>query len=260
MTDSRTTQLSVEKQAALQRRPSDEARRAPVADASAVDDALLRAATTPELGSAALEHTDTASRARVVSRLQQSHGNAHVQRIIQRSEAVAEAAPADDLAGRIQARVGGGSNLDSGVQRQLEHGLGADLSGVRVHTDTEADHLARSVNAVAFTSGSDIFFRHGAYNPASTEGLQTLAHEAVHTVQQASGPVEGTPSTGGVSVSDPSDRFERAATQAAQQAVYGASARSSVVSAGKSAPLQRQEAVPEQDEEEKKRLEDESAI
>ena len=38
-----------------------------------------------------------------------------------------------------------------------------------------------------------------------------LAHELTHVVQQRSGPVDGTPAGGGISLSDPSDRFERAA-------------------------------------------------
>jgi hypothetical protein len=71
----------------------------------------------------------------------------------------------------------------------LEAGLGADLSSVRVHTGGEADHLARSVDAVAFTTGSAIFFRSGAYNPGTSVGLHLLAHEATHTMQQAAGPV-----------------------------------------------------------------------
>ena len=149
-----------------------------------------------------------------IQRMQQTHGNRAVQRAIalQRS-AAAEAAPADDIGARIQARAGGGSALDSGVQRQLEGGMGADLSGVRVHTDGEADHLSRSVDAVAFTTGNDVFFRSGAYNPSSPEGMHLLAHETTHTLQQASGPVAGTPREGGVSVSDPSDSFEQAAEQ-----------------------------------------------
>src|SRR5207248_683463 len=136
------------------------------------------------------------------------------------------------------------------------HGLGADLSGVRVHTDPEADHLARSVDATAFTSGSDIFFRQGAYEPGSSAGMKTLAHEAAHTVQQASGPVEGTPSAGGVSISDPGDRFERAADQAAHDIVGGTGARASAPPAGAPASVQRQE-VAADDEEKKKKPEDE---
>ena len=145
-------------------------------------------------------------------------------RAVQRT-AAAPAAPVENVGERIQARAGGGSALDAGVQGQLEQGLGADMSGVRVHTDGEADHLARSVDSVAFTTGQDIFFRSGAYNPGTTDGMHLLAHEATHTVQQAQGPVAGTPTAGGVSVSDPSDSFERAAEQSAAQVAAGTTAQ-----------------------------------
>ncbi len=130
-----------------------------------------------------------------------------------------EPGPSEDIGARIQAKAGGGQPLDEAVQRRLEDGLEADLSGVRVHTDHEADELAQSVNAVAFTTGQDIFFREGTYHPDSTDGLKLLAHEATHTVQQTAGPVAGTPTAGGVSVSDPGDRFEQAAEQAANSII-----------------------------------------
>ena len=75
------------------------------------------------------------------------------------------------------------------MQRQLEHGLNCDLSRVRVHTDSEADTLAKGVNAVAFTSGQDIYFRSGTFDPNTRSGLELLAHEVTHTVQQAQGKV-----------------------------------------------------------------------
>jgi len=130
-----------------------------------------------------------------------------------------EAAPAAkaDIGAQIQASAGHGSPLDTQTQRQLEGGLGADLSGVRVHADAQADQLSRAVDAVAFTSGSDIYFRQGAYNPGSADGQHLLAHEATHVVQQSAGPVAGTPSAGGVSLSDPGDAFERAAETSAAQ-------------------------------------------
>ena len=52
-----------------------------------------------------------------------------------------------------------------------------------------------------------------------------LVHEAVHTVQQAAGPVAGT-DAGSVSVSDPSDRFEREASRIAASASSGGIAAS----------------------------------
>src|SRR5262249_10927958 len=106
-----------------------------------------------------------------------------VQWMVQRTVA-AFAAPVEDVGVCIQARVGGGSALELGVQGQLEQGLGADMSGVRVYTDGEADHLARSVDSVAFTIGQDIFFRSGAYNLGTADGMHLLAYEAIHTVQQ----------------------------------------------------------------------------
>ncbi len=128
------------------------------------------------------------------------------------------------LGERVEAQEGAGSSLDASVQRRLGESLGADLSGVRVHTDGEADSLNRSIQATAFTSGQDIFFREGTYNPSSSEGMRLLAHEATHTVQQSQGPVSGTPAPGGVSISDPSDSFEKTAETAADRVVSGAQA------------------------------------
>ncbi len=103
---------------------------------------------------------------------------------------------------------GGGSPLDDGVRASMEGRMGHDFGDVRVHTGDTADASARSVSAHAYTVGSDIVFQRGAYDPGSSSGQTLLAHELTHVVQQRSGPVEGTPTTGGVSVSSPTDRFE----------------------------------------------------
>ncbi len=66
--------------------------------------------------------------------------------------------------------------MSSGVARQL----GLDLSDVRIHTDPEADRLAGSMQSVAFTQGSDIYFARGAYAPVTATGSQLLAHELAH--------------------------------------------------------------------------------
>jgi len=158
------------------------------------------------------------------------------QRGVQRWEAEpAEPAREEQLARRIQAATGGGSRLDSSARRYLEAGLRADLSRVRIHTDGEADQLARSVSAEAFTTGQDIFFRAGTYDLHSADGLRLLAHEATHTVQQAAGPVSGTPSVGGVALSDPSDDFEQKAQQTARQLV--ARMRTSLTPAERESPF-----------------------
>ncbi|WP_407572480.1 DUF4157 domain-containing protein [Deinococcus altitudinis] len=90
---------------------------------------------------------------------------------------------------RVQARQGSGSPLPDAVRRQLEAGLNHDLSGVRVHTDAEADHLSKKMNAVAFTTGRDIYFQAGRFDPNSRTGVELLAHEATHVRQQAQGQV-----------------------------------------------------------------------
>src|SRR5262249_16056441 len=59
-----------------------------------------------------------------------------------------------------------------------------DFSGVRIHTGAESHSLNRAVNAIAFTTGQDIFFRDGAYNPHDSGGRELLAHELTHVVQQ----------------------------------------------------------------------------
>jgi hypothetical protein len=53
-----------------------------------------------------------------------------------------------------------------------------------VHTGTNADALSRSLQARAFTTGQDIFFRSGEYSPASSSGQKLIAHELTHTKQQ----------------------------------------------------------------------------
>lgn len=63
--------------------------------------------------------------------------------------------------------------------------MSTDFGGVRIHTDGEAAALAESVQATAFTHGSDIYFGKGAYSPTTSRGQQLIAHELAHTVQHA---------------------------------------------------------------------------
>jgi Domain of unknown function (DUF4157)/Novel toxin 15 len=110
---------------------------------------------------------------------------------LQRQLAELDEQAGQPLTARIQARRGSGSPLPEAVRRQLEHGLNSDLSRVRLHTDTEADALSKGVQAVAFTTGQDIFFRAGTFDPNTKSGIELLAHEVTHTVQQGQGKVGG---------------------------------------------------------------------
>ncbi len=79
---------------------------------------------------------------------------------------------------------GGGQALDAAAGKQMGSAFNADFSAVRVHTGPEADSMNRSLNAKAFTTGRDIYFRDGEYNPGSSGGRELLAHELTHVVQQ----------------------------------------------------------------------------
>jgi hypothetical protein len=83
----------------------------------------------------------------------------------------------------------GGRSLDAATKDRFEAGLGADLSSVKIHADGQSDSLCRSLSAEAFTTGSDVFFSSGAYQPGTKPGDRLLAHELTHVVQQHSAPV-----------------------------------------------------------------------
>jgi Domain of unknown function (DUF4157) len=79
---------------------------------------------------------------------------------------------------------GGGQPLPGRVRAPMERALGADFRGVRLHTDAQADQFSRMLGARAFTTGPEIFFRHGEYHPDGMPGQRLLAHELAHVVQQ----------------------------------------------------------------------------
>jgi hypothetical protein len=96
-----------------------------------------------------------------------------------------------DVEAAIRRARGGGQPLEGALQEQMSARLGHDLSGVRVHTDAEADGLNHQLSAIAFTTGPDIFFMRGAYAPSSSSGRELIAHELSHVVQQSQGRVHG---------------------------------------------------------------------
>ena len=84
---------------------------------------------------------------------------------------------------------GRGHTLPAYVRGFMERGFDRDFSGVRIHSDANADRLARQIHARAFTHGSDIYFARSQYQPASQQGRHLLAHELAHVVQQSDGRV-----------------------------------------------------------------------
>ena len=88
------------------------------------------------------------------------------------------------LVSQLGATRGGGAPLPSGTRSFMENAFSADFSGVRVHTDGRAAEMSRSIQAKAFTYGSDIYFNAGEFAPESEGGKRLLAHELGHVVQQ----------------------------------------------------------------------------
>ncbi|WP_328866644.1 eCIS core domain-containing protein [Streptomyces sp. NBC_00304] len=144
--------------------------------------------------------------------LQRTVGNAAVARMLadrerDREVDVAREQPVQPVQRSAVRQVLGttGRPLDQPVREDMEARFGTDFSDVRLHSDATAQRSAAEIGARAYTSGSHIVLG------GATTDEHTLAHELTHVVQQRSGPVAGTDDGTGLKVSDPSDRFERAA-------------------------------------------------
>ena len=128
----------------------------------------------------------------------QRHGGASVQSTVSRA-AVAQRRAGDDSFQVDPARLGlvsgGGRPLPEAVRGKMEAALGADFSAVRVHVGPQAERIG----ALAFTTGTDIYFAPGRYQPDTAQGQQLLGHELAHVVQQRQGRVR-TRGVGGVAV------------------------------------------------------------
>ncbi|NEQ45463.1 MAG: DUF4157 domain-containing protein [Leptolyngbya sp. SIOISBB] len=103
--------------------------------------------------------------------------------VMRQGEGKATTSP--QTAQQIQQTRGQGQSLDRITRNSMEQAFGADFSHVRVHADSNAHQLNQSLSARAFTTGQDIYFRQGEYQPGSQTGQKLLAHELVHTIQQA---------------------------------------------------------------------------
>ncbi|MCB0429416.1 MAG: DUF4157 domain-containing protein [Flavobacteriales bacterium] len=102
--------------------------------------------------------------------------------IMRAENGTAHTSPA--VTSQIASTRGKGQALPTGVQQQFGGKMGADFSGVNIHTDSTAVQLSKSLGAHAFTVGNDIYFNSGKYDTASRGGQHLLAHELTHTIQQ----------------------------------------------------------------------------
>lgn len=204
------------------------------------------------LGDPRFSHSvNNSQKAGLVTELQQNYGNAYVQRVVGRIQAKKdEALPEEepdlaDIVPKITAEKGSGKPLEPETRSEMEASFGKDFSDVRIHANPTADKLAEELGARAFTTGKDVFFREGAYQPTSEAGKGLLGHELAHVMQQASG-------IGGRSklVGQVGDALEEEAARASR--VVGEGRRVYVETASAVPALQRQEAkAPEAEKKEK---------
>ncbi|MBN8592375.1 MAG: DUF4157 domain-containing protein [Anaerolineae bacterium] len=157
------------------------------------------------------------SRGRTLQRslieLQKTHGNQAVQRLMRATQGpMGSVAP--EVESAIQRSRGLGQGLDHSTQAQMETVFGTDFSHVRLHTGSDADVLSQSLAARAFTTGSDIYFRQGEYNPGTSGGRSLLAHELTHVVQQ-----RGAAPQAKLTVNTPGDVYEQEADAVAARIV-----------------------------------------
>lgn len=131
-----------------------------------------------------------------------------------------------------------GRPLDEPVRTEMELRLGGTFDSVRVHDGASAARSASEIGARAYTSGDHVVLGRGGTDK------HTLAHELTHVIQQRQGPVAGTDTGSGLRVSDPSDRFERAAEANATAALSRPLPTPAEHFAQGSAPVQRAAAKP----------------
>jgi hypothetical protein len=153
--------------------------------------------------------------------LQQNFGNRAVQRLIAQRSGPGPIGEDRQVNEHIQKNIererGHGQTLPEGTQQQMGQALGEDLSEVRVHTDAPAHQLSQNLQAKAFTTGNDVFFGEGEYNPHSSAGQELLGHELTHVVQQREGRVDL--GGKGMQVNEPDDTYEHEADRVAKQAI-----------------------------------------
>jgi outer membrane protein OmpA-like peptidoglycan-associated protein len=97
--------------------------------------------------------------------------------------------------------------------------LGQSLGETRVHEGPEAAESARSVGALAYTTGEHIVFGRGHHALGSARGMLLLAHELVHVLQQRRAGLPRKPRIAQVASAD--SPGEREADSIASSAVAG---------------------------------------
>jgi hypothetical protein len=128
-----------------------------------------------------------------------------------------------------------GRPLPAATRAYFEPRFGRSLADVRVHTDTTAVAATAAAAAEAMTVGHHVFFAPGRYEPTRPDGLELLAHELAHTIQQHG--AHPRPQFQ-LRTTTPGDVWERQADTAARLAMTGpAGAAGAAITARVGAPM-----------------------
>ena len=130
-----------------------------------------------------------------------------------------------------------GSPLPKSIREEYESQLDADLSSVRIHSDSNHQQLASSLNAKAFTNGNDIIFADGQFSPHTREGKKLLAHELTHVVQQTKHHAITNNGTSDVQIDAVDSQQEKQADSVAESIVNNRESESKQKTSSKISPL-----------------------
>jgi len=204
----------------------------------------------PEAENAAITRDNAAKlSADSVARLQQTVGNTTVQRFLAQRSGSGPSEIDEETAASINNSRGSGQALDGTMAQRAGQTMGRDFSDVTVHNDSDADQLSHQLGAKAFTTGKDIYFREGAYDPGSSAGQHLIAHELTHVAQQGS----AAPVQAKMTVNDPNDKYEAEADSVADVVMNQPAEEEEWVSAQEE---EEEEMVQAQDEEEELQMQE----
>lgn len=134
-----------------------------------------------------------------------------------------------------------GNTLPTAIRNKMEESFKTDFTDVRIHQGPEA----KSIGALAFTQGNNIYFQPESYNPQSISGQTLLGHELTHVVQQRAGRVSSQSQLGGLSMNTDS-ALEAEADRLGARAAHGKGAEVDGAGLG----IQQQAAVVQQNKQE----------
>ena len=130
---------------------------------------------------------------------------------------------------------GAGQPLPGTIAARFNGAPSSALANVRLHTGDTSQQTARSLDAKAFTVGSDIHFAAGRYRPGTAEGDRLIAHEVAHAVQ------DGATSSDESKLSSPGEPAE---TEAEAAAAYWTAGQPFVPSQSRGAGIYRDKNEP----------------